>query len=117
MNSLLTRREADMHNLSYGFLWFTILGLLICPAAIGEQIGYDSVTGQKRVVRKNDKTLVGTKQSIDAGEVVQRNALGITILAPSAKLDSAQFSDPKECIGKIAKISCKIFHKNVCGDG
>lgn len=94
-----------MHNSSYGFLWFTILGLLIChPAAIGEQIGYDSVTGQKRVVRKNDKTLVGTKQSIDAGEVVQRNALGITILAPSAKLDSAQFSDPKECIGKIVKI-------------
>ena len=91
--------------LNYRVLGFTILGLLTCyPAAIGEQIGYDSVTGQKRVVKKTDKTLVGTKQSIDAGEVVQRNVLGITILAPNAKLTPAQFSDPEDCIGKIAKI-------------
>ena len=94
-----------MDNSIFRFLGLTILSLLTChPAAIGEQIGYDSVTGQKRVIKKTDKTLVGTKQSIDEGEVVQRNSLTITILAPTAKLDPAQFSRTEECIGKIAKI-------------
>ncbi len=90
----------------YPALAFATFGLLSCATvAIADQIGFDVTTGQKRALNKTDKTLVGTKQSIDAGQVIQRNSLGITILPPGAELAPGQFSSPKECIGKIAKIS------------
>lgn len=92
------------HSISR-ILGLAVLGLLTCNhTVLGDEIGYDSVTGKTRIVKKTDKTLVGTKQSLDAGDVVQRNTLGITILAPTTKLNPAQFSHPEECIGKIAKI-------------
>jgi flagella basal body P-ring formation protein FlgA len=94
-----------MDNSIFRFLGLTILSLVVChPAAIGEQIGYDSVTGQKRVVKKTDKTLVGTKQFIDEGQVVQRNALRYTILPKDAQVSQSQYSTFEQCIGKVAKI-------------
>lgn len=98
-------RQTAMENSIYRVLGFAVMGLMTChQAAIGDEIGFDSVTGKTRAVKKTDKTLVGTKQSLDTGEVVQRNTLRITILAPTTKLNPAQFSHPEECIGKIAKI-------------
>jgi Flp pilus assembly protein CpaB len=78
----------------YPALAFATFGLLSCTTvAIADQIGYDVTTGQKRALKKTDKTLVGTKQSIDAGQVIQRNSLGIKILpTPKSALARLQKS-------------------------
>ena len=93
-----------MHTSTGVILAFMVSSLSLIGLSASALEGYDSLTGKRRVVEKTDKTLVGTKQSIDAGEVIQRNSLGITILGPTGKLSEGQFSKPEQCIGKIAKI-------------
>lgn len=65
--------------------------------------GVEGISGKVRTINKNDVVAVGTKQSVNKGDVIQRNVLERTILPKGSSLAAGQCSSFEDCVGKIAK--------------
>lgn len=79
------------------------MSLFFCSSASAKpKLGLDYISGKPLPIHKNDVVTINTKQTVHKGDIVQRNALSITVMASDAKPFVDQCTSLKQCVGKIA---------------